>query len=413
MANDLDTDPARLRSRRLRVVLFSTQIGWGGGEEQARLTVRGLSAANCDVLTVAPAGSALRDRLRGLGFSVFDVPCRGRGLCSWLAMRRVIRWFQPHILFFNDPHAIIHGGLASIGLKIVRIGARRTVFPLRSGWLYRRLLDGIVCSSQAAAAACLHAGIPSARIHIIHEGVDLERIRSANPGRGRVALHELVKKNNSSPSCPRLKNGDGYRERDNTIRFIVNVGKLTPAKGQDDLLTAFAGLAQKCPETVLVMIGEGELRPHLEARISALGLEKRVILPGFRNDVLDLVAAADLFVFPSREEGLGGSLMEAILLGVPAVASSAGGIPEVLAGDPPLGTVVPPANPDALRAALEETLSLSYEQRLSESVRAKKIAEEKFSEERMVRQLRQLFYEKAFPGLKSEIEKFSRNASPL
>lgn len=397
MANDLATDPARVRSRRLRVLLFSTQMGWGGGEEQARLTVRGLSAAACDVLTVAPAGSVLGNRLRGLGFSVFDVPCRGRGLCSWLAMRRVIRWFQPQILFLNDPHAIIHGVLASIGLKVVRLGARRTVFPLRSGWLYRRLLDGIVCSSQAAAAACLHAGIPSTRIHIIYGGVDLDRIRSADPGRGRVALHELVKKNNSSPSGQRPKNGDGLQQRDATIRFIVNVGKLTPAKGQDDLLTAFAGLAKKCPEAVLVMIGEGELRSHLEARISALGLEERVILPGFRNDVLDLVAAADVFVFPSREEGLGGSLIEAILLGVPTVASSVGGIPEVLAGDPPLGKLVPRADPWALREALRETINLPNDQRVAFACRAKRIAEDKFSEERMVCQLRKLFYQKVFP----------------
>jgi glycosyltransferase involved in cell wall biosynthesis len=129
---------------------------------------------------------------------------------------------------------------------------------------------------------------------------------------------------------------------------------------------------------------------------SALGLDKRVLFPGFRRDVLDLVAAADLFVFPSREEGLGGALIEALLLGVPVVASSAGGIPEVLNGDPPVGMMVPPANPDALCQAMQETLSLSEEQRTIATSRAKKIAEERFSEERLVCQLRNLFQEKVF-----------------
>jgi len=392
MASGIETEPAESQSRRLRVLLFSTQMGWGGGEEQARLTVRGLSASSCDVLTVAPAGSALGDHLRRSGFPVCAVARRGRGMTSWLTIRQLIRWFRPQIFFMNDPHAIIHGGIASMGLKTVRIGARRTVFPLRSGWLYRWLLDGIICSSQAAAEACRQAKIPSTQIHVVYDGVDLRRIRSADATRGRKALCQLM---NTGSSYDRRPLHDG-NDKERKFRFIVHVGKLTPAKGQEDLLTAFSGLAQSFPEAILVMIGEGELRAQLEMQASALGLDKRVLFPGFRRDVLDLVAAADLFVFPSREEGLGGALIEALLLGVPVVASSAGGIPEVLNGDPHVGMMVPPANPDALCQAMQETMSLSEEQRTIATSRAKKIAEERFSEERLVCQLRNLFQEKVF-----------------
>jgi glycosyltransferase involved in cell wall biosynthesis len=388
MASDTETESAGSQSWRLRVLLFSTQLGWGGGEEQTRLTVRGLCAASCDVLTVAPAGSAIADQLRRSGFPVCDVAGRGRGLTSWLTIRRLIRWFCPHVFFMNDPHAIIHGGLASVGLRTVRIGARRTVFPLRSGWLYRWLLDGIICSSQAAAEACREAKIPARRINVIYDGVDLQRIRSADATRGRKSLYQLM--NNGSAA------GHDRNDGENGIRFIVHVGKLTPAKGQEDLIAAFAGLAPSFPELVLVIVGDGELRPHLETRVSVLGLEKRVLFSGFRKDVLDLVAAADLFVFPSREEGLGGALIEALLLAVPVVASSAGGIPEILNGDPPLGAVAPPANPDALRQAMQETLSLSQEQRTMATSRARRIAEERFSDQQLVRQLKTLFQEMVF-----------------
>jgi len=380
---------------RLRVLLLSTQRTWGGGEEQARLIVRGLTARACDVLTAAPADSALASLLRQLGFPVFSLPHRARGPSAWLALRRAMRWFRPHVLFMNDPHAVIHGLLASLGLPVARIGARRTVFRLRSGWLYRQMLDGVVCSSLAAAQACRQAGILSQRISIIYDGVDLGRIRQANPIRGRQVLTELARNCGGAPPSgsdqgdpESVHSGNGSPG----TRFIVHVGKLTPAKGQDDLITAFAGLAKDHSDVAVVLIGDGEWRSHLEARVATLGLSNRVFFPGFRTDALDIVAAADVFVFPSREEGLGGALIEALLLGVPVVASSAGGIPEVLNDNPPLGLMVPPADPAALQGAIKEVLNLPEEQRGTMTRRAKAIATMRFSEDQMVSQLAELLH---------------------
>jgi len=395
MGDRTDIHAVSMSPQRLRVLLFSTQVNWGGGEEQARLTVRGLSAISCDVLTAAPAASILGSRLRQAGYPVFDVPRRGRGLSAWITLRRAIGWFRPHILFMNDPHAIIHGSIASLGLRVVRIGARRTVFRLRSGWLYRRMLDGIICGSQAAAKACHQAKIPAARIHVVYDGVDLSRIRAANADRGRRALDQMVKTDNSRCSLPL----DSQSHK--PLRFIVHVGKLTPAKGQDDLLTAFAGLADEFPDVMLVLIGEGETRAYLESRVASLGLKQRVFLPGFRDDALDYMAAADVFVFPSREEGLGGALVEALLLGVPTVAASAGGIPEILQGEPPLGRMVPPADPNALCTALREVLNLSEDQRRIAVDYARKTAEERFSDKRMAWELRDLFWRMAFTNNKT------------
>ncbi len=388
MLANRDANPPGSRPR-LRVVLLSTQRSWGGGEEQARLIVRGLIAKGCDVLTAAPADSPLANLLQQLGFAVFPLPHRGRGPSAWLALRRAMRWFRPHVLFMNDPHAIIHGLLASLGLPVARVGARRTVFRLRSGWLYRQMLDCVVCSSLAAAEACRQAGIPPVRISLVYDGVDLGRIRQADPIRGQQALAELVRNRMAHQTPWRQSNqpeNPGNKECP-ANRWIVHVGKLTPAKGQDDLITAFAGLAEDFPDLALVLIGDGESRSHLETRVAALGLSDRVFLPGFRADALDLVAAADVFVFPSREEGLGGALIEALLLGVPVVASSAGGIPEVLNDSPPLGLMVPPADPIALQNAVKEVLNLSEEQRGAMTRRAKAVAEMRFSEDQMVSRL--------------------------
>lgn len=376
-----------------RVLLYSTQVGWGGGEEQARLIVRGLLARGYRVICAAPAGSALAQRLQQMDYTVAELPGRGRGLTAWLTLRKVLAWFSPQILFMNDPHAILHGCVASLGYPVLRVGARRTVFRLRSGWLYRQWLDALVCSSQASAEACRSAGIAEQRLAVVYDGVDMTRIAAANRDRGRVAIAEILRAGRArnrgedgDPSLDCAAQSDPVTVR----RIIVQVGKLTPAKGQQDLLAAFAELAKRFPDVSLIFLGDGELRGVLESRVKELGLTDRVFLPGFRRDVLDIVAAADAFAFPSRQEGLGGSLIEAMLLGVPVVASRSGGIPEVLQDDEaeaPLGLLVPPGDVPALREALGHLLGLSEEERNDMVRRARTSAERRFADASMTAQL--------------------------
>ena len=84
------------------------------------------------------------------------------------------------------------------------------------------------------------------------------------------------------------------------------------------------------PEAQLVILGEGELRPLLEKQIRDLGLDKHVILAGFREDVLSLVRGADLFVMSSITEGLGSAVLDAMALDLAVVGTRAGGIPEAV-----------------------------------------------------------------------------------
>ena len=208
---------------------------------------------------------------------------------------------------------------------------------------------------------------------MIHDGVDPRRLASADRQRGREKLRQLVNLSLQADSAV----------------FIIHVGKLTPAKGQDDLLEAFAGVASAFPKSFLVLVGEGEQRPALEARIHTLGLDGRALLAGFREDVLDLMAGADLFVFPSRQEGLGGAVMEALLLGLPVIASTAGGIPELFEGLQDKSSVVrlvPPDDVTALRDALAQSLQLDPSARCGWGERARAYACERFAASRMVEQ---------------------------
>jgi glycosyltransferase involved in cell wall biosynthesis len=114
-------------------------------------------------------------------------------------------------------------------------------------------------------------------------------------------------------------------------------------------------LRPRVPEARLVIAGEGELRPALEAQVRERGLADRVIFAGFRRDLDRLLPAFSVFCLSSRLEGLGTSLLDAMAFGLPVVATAAGGIPEAVE-DGVTGRLSPPRDPAALAGALADIL---------------------------------------------------------
>src|SRR4029079_799233 len=117
------------------------------------------------------------------------------------------------------------------------------------------------------------------------------------------------------------------------------------------LIEAAALVVRELPDARFVILGEGELREHLERLLREHHLEKHVLLPGFRTDVLGCLKGFDLFVLSSVTEGLGTSLLDAMACSKPIVATTAAGIPEVVEHGR-TGLLVPPRDPHGLAAAL-------------------------------------------------------------
>lgn len=132
---------------------------------------------------------------------------------------------------------------------------------------------------------------------------------------------------------------------------IVLPGRLVPEKGHLDLIIALAALKRECPP--IIFAGDGPLRPRIENAISETGLPIRITGQLTHCNMLVTIAAARLVVIPSRFEGFGLAALEALALGRPVVASTAGGLPEVL-GD--AGRLVPPEDPATLAQAIETAL---------------------------------------------------------
>ncbi|RMF46114.1 MAG: glycosyltransferase, partial [Anaerolineae bacterium] len=131
---------------------------------------------------------------------------------------------------------------------------------------------------------------------------------------------------------------------------LISVGRLAAPKGYPDLLQAFAQLAPEYPQAILWVVGDGDLWDALHAQRAALGLQTRVHFLGRRSDVPDLLNAADIFVSASHWEGLPLAVLEAMMAGLPVVATAVGDTPNIV----PLGAsrLVPPHQPAALAQAL-------------------------------------------------------------
>ena len=133
---------------------------------------------------------------------------------------------------------------------------------------------------------------------------------------------------------------------------IAGVGRLVPIKGFDLLVSALAEIAGVVPDAHVLLIGDGEERAALESHAAALGVAARLHITGATTEVIDALAAADVLAAPSRNEGMGRVLVEAMALGLPVVGTTVGGIPDVIVDE--CGRLVPPDDASALAAALTE-----------------------------------------------------------
>ena len=197
-----------------------------------------------------------------------------------------------------------------------------------------RHAHAVVVVSEAGRAQVTAAGVNPARVHLVANGVDVEAVRAAAQA-GRTALrHEW---------------GLGTEHV-----ALLALGRLSPEKGHRVLLEALRTLTPtEFPTVRVLLVGDGAERASLEALCKD---DPRVRFLGWRSDPHACLGAADLFVQPSLREGLPISLLEAMAVGLPIVATAVGGVPEALEhGD--AGLLVPPADAPALAAALREALA--------------------------------------------------------
>lgn len=189
--------------------------------------------------------------------------------------------------------------------------------------------------SQALVDVLRGWGVPEHKLHVVRNGVDLDRFKPVDPGAARRRLG-----------------------LDSSAPLVLSVGNLLELKGHALLIEAVHQLSGDWPTLRLVIAGEGPERERLLGLIRQHGLAGRVRLLGAvaNASLVDWYGAADLFALPSSREGLPNVMLEALACGTPVIATAVGGIPEVLAGQPEAGELLPERSVQALVAALRRRL---------------------------------------------------------
>ena len=172
-----------------------------------------------------------------------------------------------------------------------------------------------------------------------------------------------------------------------TDRLILTVARLHPQKGHDYLIPIIPEIVAKFPQVRFVWVGDGEYQTYLTNLLKEYQVEPYVAFLGYRDDIPNLLTAADIFLFPSYQEGLPFAILEAMVYGVPVIASDTGGIPEAIDCDRS-GLLFSTGNSQELLQQLE--WALNNRDRMTQMAKVAKADVEKFSAAKMLEDTEQV-----------------------
>ncbi len=321
--------------RPLNIVHLDTGRELRGGQRQLLRLAQGLRARGHQQLLVCPQGSALERRAALEGFGVFTLlehdPGNAHGI---LQLRAYLRTEPPEVLHAHDGRAQTLAWLATLGMAVRRVASRRVTFLPRDSWTYRvkysYTCHGVIAVSEFVRGLVLRAGVPETRIALIPDGIEIP-----------PQLPDAAAK-----AQARARYGMGQED------FVVgHLGAFTPEKGQDVALEAFRFLTARLPRAQLLLAGSGPTRtsPAMAALLARVA--DRARFGGDIENLDEFYPALDLFIMPSRAEGLGSAALHAMAYGLPVIASRVGGLPEIVV-EGENGCLAPPEAPQALADAI-------------------------------------------------------------
>ena len=258
-------------------------------------------------------------------------------------LRTLMKQRNIQIVRTHEYRANLHGRLAALLAKVPCIvGSVHNVYNARDKKLNRRILnrylgiftDRVVAVSEEVKKEIVrYDSVPENKVAVIYNGVDRKRFVDIDAQSIRSEFH-------IPKSTP----------------IIGTVGRFFPQKGQKYLLEAVAKVRNKFPHIAVFVIGDGSLKEELQDHTKKLNIEQNIIFTGVRRDIPALLAAMDIFIFPSLWEGFGNALVEAMAAGKPIIATDIPSVREILDSGKS-GIVVPPANSEAIARSLDLLLS--------------------------------------------------------
>ena len=358
----------------MRILQICSARELGGGERHVADLSNGLARRGHHVCAALIPSSPLLGELSVPRQNILELPMRNSlNVRSALKLARFARENQIEII-----HAHVARDYPLAALVAKRAGGvplvltRHVLFPLKKiHRLTLRSVARIIAVSQAVADGLLAQGIFSEdKIVLIHNGIVIDRFAGVRTARRQ----------------------GGSRLQVGTI------GHLAPIKGQEDFIRAAAVVCAQRDDVDFIIAGEdksrtGEHRRSLEMLIDELGLEHRIQMVGWINDIAKLLPTFDLFVSPSRSEPFGLAIIEAMAAGVPVISTESEGAREIIESEKSC-RLVPIGDVEALAKAICELLDDPRE-REKLSGNARQVVSERFSLERMTDETEQVYRQAA------------------
>lgn len=297
----------------------------------------------------------------------------GRDILGYIRLFQVLQKVRPKVVFSH----LFFSNTVTCFFKLFFSYILYTVE--HNTYIHRRLVDRIIdrllaplakrviaVSNEVRDYVLWRQGLALENVVVIPNGIDLEPIKEFKEGVSKAQAREKI----------------GV---DNTRKVFLSVGRLTAQKNQLLLIESFAAFAEKNPDTILFIAGEGALYQILTARIEELMMKNRIILVGATSDIYNYYRVSDFLISTSKIEGMSMAYLEALAFGLPIIATKTGGT-EMIIDSGVNGYCINSADRESVCMALEEIMRAPYE--ILSSAAIKKA--EQFSIEKNVLTYKQL-----------------------
>ncbi|MBW3554122.1 MAG: glycosyltransferase [Gemmatimonadetes bacterium] len=323
----------------MKLVIQSDSRIWGGNEKWLLLVGRGLAERGHEVLVSCKPGRPVAERARAAGLRVTHRrPGGDADIVRAIGFALMLRAERPDAVLLSAFKRSFWAGWACRRAGVRRVVERLGIeHDLPDRWKYRKAfrdyIDALIVNSAVIRDRWLRSApsFPASEVHVVLNGV-------IAPALERSTLREEL-------GIPR------------DARVVAGAGRLEPRKGFDLLLDAFAAAADRGAR--LVIAGNGPEEAALRDHAAALEVAERVHWLGFRQDLDNVLLGADVFVLPSRREGMANVMLEAMAAGCLVVATDISGVREALGardGRAEAGWIVPPDDAPAMAAALDRAI---------------------------------------------------------
>lgn len=326
-------------------VLYVHGIGEIGGAETDLLALlKGLDRKRFQPFVVCPSLGPLITEIERLNIPVYGITIPAwRKAKDWIAipaviwkLKKLIHSWQVNLIHVNDYwwSPLVHAAAKQSHVPVV-VHVRQQIESCRVRQYGLTKPASLFAVSKNIANVLLASGVDPQKVHVAYSGVDLQ---------------------SSAPSSDResLRNRYGLDSQQPVIGTIANI---FPRKGFEYLIDALEAIRQTFPNICCFIVGKGDSSylEKLQQRVRQKGLDSNIVFAGFQANVYDYLNMLDVFVLPSVLEGFGIVLIEAMAMGKPVVATSVGGIPEVVE-DGVTGILVTPRDSQQLADAVGRLL---------------------------------------------------------